>query len=169
MFLYPVDILNINYIINDVKKIIFLLTALFFINIANAEEIPPRGTVLTQNNIPIHWQYMEDYANALKQAFDNKKIFHLRGWGGAYDFIVTKNGEIKDIRGTIFQNDYYDKKIKEVILSVKPSKFYEGMNEADMLFSIYLGYQHYDEIDISVGFNLRYNKDIFNITIDLDK
>jgi len=64
------------------KKIIFLLITLFFVNIANAEEIPPRGVEKTKENIPIHWQYMENYANALKQAFNNKKIFHLRGWGG---------------------------------------------------------------------------------------
>jgi len=43
------------------------------------------------------------------------------------------------------------------------------MNEEDMLFSIYLGYQHYNKTDISVGFNPKLNRRIFDITIDLDK
>ena len=70
---------------------------------------------------------------------------------------------------SVFQNDYYNKKVKDVILSVKPSPFYEGMNAKDMLFRVYLGYQNYEDLDIYNGFHIKYNRDIFGIIIDLDK
>ena len=54
-------------------------------------------------------------------------------------------------------------------MSVKPSPFYKGMNAEDMLFDVYLGYQNYEEVDISVGFDIRYNRKSFSIGIDLDK
>ena len=136
---------------------------------AFGEDIPPRGVEMTKESNPIFWSYLEDYSIALKEAFEDAKIFHLRGWGAAYEFIITRDGEIKDLNGSVFQNDYYDRKIKDVILSVKPSPFYEGMNTEDMLFDVYLGYQSYEELDISIGFDIRYNQRSFSIGIDLDK
>lgn len=136
---------------------------------ALGEDIPPRGVEMTKETNPIFWSYLEDYSIALKEAFEDAKIFHLRGWGAAYEFIITRDGEIKDLKGSVFQNDYYDRKIKDVILSVKPSPFYEGMNTEDMLFDVYLGYQSYEELDISIGFDIRYNQRSFSIGIDLDK
>ena len=136
---------------------------------AFGEDIPPRGVEMTKETNPIFWSYLEDYSIALKVAFEDAKIFHLRGWGAAYEFIITRDGEIKDLKGSVFQNDYYDRKIKDVILSVKPSPFYEGMNAEDMLFDVYLGYQSYEELDISIGFDIRYNQRSFSIGIDLDK
>ena len=151
------------------KKIILLLMLIMFQIPALGEDIPPRGVEMTKETNPIFWSYLEDYSFALKEAFEDAKIFHLRGWGAAYEFILTRDGEIKDLKGSVFQNDYYDRKIKDVILSVKPSPFYEGMNAKDMLFRVYLGYQNYDEIYIHSGFHLRYGRKIFGISIDLDK
>lgn len=152
-------------------KKLFLLVILMFLLVpcAIGEDIPPRGVEMTKETNPIFWSYLEDYSSALKEAFDDAKIFHLRGWGAAYEFILTRDGEIKDLKGSVFQNDYYNKKVKEVILSVKPSPFYEGMNAEDMLFDVYLGYQNYEELDISIGFDIRYNRKSFSIGIDLDK
>lgn len=96
-------------------------------------------------------------------------MFRLRGWGAAYDFILTHDGEMKDIKGTVFQNDYYDKKVKEIILSVKPLPFREGMNVDEMHMSIYLGFQRYDDIDISIGGSFIDNKKVFSIDVDTSK
>ena len=151
------------------KKIILLLMLILFQIPVLGEDIPPRGVEMTKESNPIFWSYLEDYSIALKEAFEDAKIFHLRGWGAAYEFILTRNGEIKDLKGSVFQNDYYDRKIKDVILSVKPTPFYEGMNAEDMLINVYLGYQSYEELDISIGFDIRYNQKSFSIGIDLDK
>ena len=151
------------------KKIILLLMLIMFQIPALGEDIPPRGVEMTKETNPIFWSYLEDYSCALKEAFEDAKIFHLRGWGAAYEFILTRDGEIKDLKGSVFQNDYYDRKVKDVILSVKASPFYKGMNAEDMLFDVYLGYQNYEEVDISVGFDIRYNRKSFSIGIDLDK
>lgn len=151
------------------KKIILLLMLILFQIPVLGEDIPPRGVEMTKETNPIFWSYLEDYSIALKEAFEDAKIFHLRGWGAAYEFILTRNGEIKDLKGSVFQNDYYDRKIKDVILSVKPTPFYEGMNAEDMLINVYLGYQSYEELDISIGFDIRYNQKSFSIGIDLDK
>nr|DAT14477.1 MAG TPA: hypothetical protein [Caudoviricetes sp.] len=151
------------------KKIILLIMLILFQIPVLGEDIPPRGVEMTKETNPIFWSYLEDYSIALKEAFEDAKIFHLRGWGAAYEFILTRNGEIKDLKGSVFQNDYYDRKIKDVILSVKPTPFYEGMNAEDMLINVYLGYQSYEELDISIGFDIRYNQKSFSIGIDLDK
>lgn len=54
------------------------------------------------------------HAGFEKEAFEAKKIRHRRGWGAAYDFTITNIGEIKDIEGSVFQNDYYDEAVKEI-------------------------------------------------------
>lgn len=151
------------------KKIILIIMLILFQIPVLGEDIPPRGVEMTKETNPIFWGYLEDYTCKLKEAFEGAKIFHLRGWGAAYEFILTRDGEITDLKGSVFQNDYYDRKIKEVILSVKPSPFYAGMNAEDMLFRVYLGYQNYEDISIHSGFHLRYGRKIFGISIDLDK
>ena len=150
------------------RFIILILVLLMFPLISNAE-IPPRGTLMTKETNPIYWSYFEDYAALLKKAFEAKKIRHRRGWGAAYDFTITNIGEIKDIEGSVFQNDYYDEAVKEIILSVKPKPFYKGMDAEDLLFTVYLGYQRYEEVDIQVGFSLINNRKIVGIDIDLNK
>ena len=96
-------------------------------------------------------------------------MFRLRGWGAEYEFILTRDGEIKDMKGSIFQNDYYDKKVKEIILSVKPLPFREEMNVDEIHMRIYLGFQRYDEIDINIGGSFIDNKEIFSIGINTSK
>lgn len=59
--------------------------------------------------------------------------------------------------------------MKEIILSVKPKPFYKGMDAEDLLFTVYLGYQRYEEVDIQVGFSLINNRKIVGIDIDLNK
>lgn len=156
------------------KKIIILVLMLLLVPLnVRAEEVPPPGIgiAITKENVPIHWKYCEDYAQLLKNAFESetKKIHHRRGWGASYDFIITKNGDIVDMRGKVYQNDYFDEIVKDIILSVKPIPFYKGMNEENILFSVYLGYQHYSEVEIYAGFSMRYDKSIFGIVIDLNK
>nr|DAZ33630.1 MAG TPA: TolA C-terminal [Caudoviricetes sp.] len=158
------------------KKIIILILTLLLIPLnAIAEELPPRGIgiEITKKNSPIHWKYCEDYAKLLKQAFKTKtkEIQTERGWGASYDFIITKNGEIQDFEQTIYQNDYFDKIVKDIILSVKPIPFYEGMNEDSILVSIYLGYQRYNEVKICIGStDFKHNeRDIYMLLIDLKK
>ena len=43
------------------------------------------------------------------------------------------------------------------------------MDAEDLLFTVYLGYQRYEEVDIHAGSSFRYNRDIFGIDIDLNK
>ena len=151
------------------KKLFLILLLLMFQIPVSGEDIPPRGVEMTKETNPIFWSYLEDYSSALKEAFEDAKIFHLRGWGAAYEFMITRDGKIKNLKGSVLQNDYYDRKIKEVILYVKPAPFYKGMNAEDMLFRVYLGYQKSENIYIHSGFHLRYNRKIFGIIIDLDK
>lgn len=153
------------------KKLILILMLLIFQIPVLGEEFPPTGAGIkvTKETNPIYWSYLEDYGKALKQALEAKRMFRLRGWGAAYDFILTRDGEMKDIKGTVFQNDYYDKKVKEIILSVKPLPFREGMNVDEMHMSIYLGFQRYDDIDISIGGSFIDNKKVFSIDVDTSK
>lgn len=138
---------------------------------AFSEDFPPTGAGIevTKETNPIYWGYLEDYGKALKQALEAKRMFRLRGWGAAYKFTLTRDGAMKNMKGSIFQNDYYDKKVKEIILSVKPLPFREGMNVDEMNMRIYLGFQRYDEIDISIGGSFIDNKEIFSIGINTSK
>lgn len=151
------------------KKLIVLLILLLFPLAVVAEELPPRGMGIsvTKENTPIHWGYCEDYAELLKKAFKEKmkNNYHRRGWGTSYDFVITRNGDIVDMRETIYQNDYFDSIVKDIILSVKPIPFYEGMNEESIMVSVYLGYQKHEDIDISVGANAE--RVIYSIDVDL--
>ena len=153
------------------KKLIILLLFLWCPLTVFAEELPPRGMGIsvTKENSPIHWGYCEDYAELLKKAFKAKmkNKYHRRGWGTCYDFVITRNGDIVDMRETIYQNNYFDSIVKDIILSVKPIPFYEGMNEESIMFSVYLGYQKHDNIEISVGANAY--RDIYSIDVDLKK
>ena len=153
------------------KKLIILLLFLLFPLTVFAEELPPRGMGIsvTKENSPIHWGYCEDYAELLKKAFKAKmkNKYHRRGWGASYYFVVSKDGDIADMKHSIYQNDYFDSIVKDIILSVKPIPFYEGMNEESIMFSVYLGYQKHDNIEISVGANAY--RDIYSIDVDLKK
>ena len=50
-----------------------------------------------------------------------KNNYHRRNWGTCYDFVITRNGDIVDMRETIYQNNYFDSIVKDIILSVKPN------------------------------------------------
>lgn len=151
------------------KKLVVLLILLLFPLAVVAEELPPRGMRIdvTKENSPIHWGYCEDYAELLKKAFKEKmkNNYHRRNWGTCYDFVITRNGDIVDMRETIYQNNYFDSIVKDIILSVKPIPFYEGMNEESIMFSVYLGYYKHEDIDISIGANAE--RDIYSIDVDL--
>lgn len=152
------------------KKIILLFAFLFLLlPKCIAEELPPFGCgyELTKETNPIYFGYMEDYADKLKEALEARRMFRLRGMGASYIFLVTRNGEIKDMRKRTYHGEYFHKKVKDIILSVKPLPFRDGMNVDEMLFSVYLGYESYDELSLSIG-SLRY-KDIFQIFITTSK
>lgn len=153
------------------NKIILLIMLIIFQIPVFSEDFPPTGAGIriTKETNPIYWGYLEDYGKALKQALESKKMFRLRGWGAEYEFILTRDGEMKDMKGSIFQNKYYDNKVKKIILSVKPLPFREGMNIDEMHMSIYLGFQRYDEIDISIGGSFIDNKKVFSIGINTNK
>lgn len=152
------------------KKFILLIAFLFLLLPKSfGEEIPPNGCgyKLTKETNPIYFGYMEDYAEKLKIALESRRMFRLRGMGASYVFFLTRDGEIKDMKKRTYHGEYFHKKVKEIILSVKPLPFREGMNVDEMQFSVYLGYEPYDEISLSIG-SLR-NKDIFHISITTSK
>ena len=136
---------------------------------AFAEVITPRGVLMTKETHPIFWSYLENYSSALKQKLEASHMFRLRGFGASYVFFITKDGEIKDIKISTYQNKYYNEKVKEIILSVKPEPFYKGMDCDEMLMSVYLGYEKYNDTEISVGWDINVDKNIYDITIITDK
>ena len=153
------------------RLLILLLIILQTSNLGFSEELSPRGTGIpkTKETNPIYFGYMEDYAKELRKAFENKRMFALCHWGTSYYFTVTRNGEIKDMKISIYQNDYFDKKIKEIILSVKPLPFRDGMNMDYMRFKVYMGYEKYETSDVSIGIFPRTNESAFWIDITLKK
>ena len=153
------------------KILILLLIILLTSNTGFSEELSPRGTGIpkTKETNPIYFGYMEDYAKELRKAFENKRMFALCHWGTSYDIIVTREGEIKDVKISTMQNNYFDKKVKEIILSVKPLPFREGMNLDYMRFSIYLGYEKYEDIYLSIGACPRTTEKCFSLLITLKK
>lgn len=153
------------------KFLLTLLLLLFLCTAGLCEEIPANGCgyIPTKETNPIYWSYMEDYGAKLKQALETKKMFRLRGMGASYRFFLTRDGEIKDMKISTYQNKYFNEKVKEVILSVKPLPFREGMNMDEMQFSVYLGYEKYDEIDVGIGSSFINNKDIFQVSVTTKK
>ena len=153
------------------RLLILLLIILQTSNLGFSEELSPRGTGIpkTKETNPIYFGYMEDYAKELRKAFENKRMFALCHWGTSYYFTVTRNGEIKDMKISIYQNDYFDKKIKEIILSVKPLPFRDGMNMDYMRFKVYMGYEKYETSDVSIGIFPRTHESAFWIDITLKK
>ena len=153
------------------KLLILLLIILLTPKIGFSEELLPRGTRIrpTKETNPIYFGYMEDYAKELRKAFEKKRMFALRSWGTAYYFTVTRDGQIKDMRVSVYQNDYFDKKVKEVIMSVKPLPFREGMNLDYMRFKVYMGYENYETFDVSIGIFPRTYESAFWIDITLKR
>ena len=153
------------------KKLILILLLLIFQIPVFGEEFPPVGAGIrvTKETNPIYWGYFEDYASLLKEALEASRMFRLRGWGSSCEFIVTRNGEIKELKTSVFQNDYFDEKVKDIILSVKPLPFRDGMNMDEMRFRVYLGYERYNEINISVGSSFIDNKKTFSLMIITNK
>ncbi len=153
------------------KILILLLIILLTPKIGFSEELPPRGTRIrpTKETNPIYFGYMEDYAKELRKAFEKKRMFALCQWGTAYYFTVTRDGQIKDMRVSVYQNNYFDKKVKEVIMSVKPLPFRDGMNLDYMRFSVFLSYDNFEEVNMSIGAFPRSPDDCFTIQITLKK
>ncbi len=154
------------------KRLLILLLIIFLTPLnTKSEELYPFGSgkTATKETHPIYFGYMEDYAKELRKAFENKRMFALCHWGTSYDIIVTREGEIKDVKISTMQNNYFDKKVKEIILSVKPLPFREGMNLDYMRFSIYLGYEKYEDIYLSIGACPRTTEKCFSLLITLKK
>ena len=153
------------------KKIILILMLIIFQIPVFCEEFPPvgAGIEVTKETNPIYWGYLEDYASLLKDALEASHMFRLRGWGSSCEFIVTPSGEIKGIKTSVFQNEYFDEKVKNIILSVRPLPFRDGMNMDEMRFRVYLGYERYNEISISVGSSFIDNKKTFSLMIITNK
>ena len=157
------------------KKLIIILTAIFllFPSMCLSEELPPVGVGIpvTKKNTPIHWKYCEDYGQLLKKTFEekSKNTYRRRGWGASYNFLITRDGNITNMELDIYQNEYFNKVVKDVILSTKTIPFYEGMNEDSILVSIYLGYQRKPSVSVNIGRSGRYERAIFDVDIDLKK
>ncbi len=157
-------------IIIFMKRIILLILILILsVPSVFCETFTPIGVPMTKETHPITFGYFEDYAAQLKHALEKSKFYRRCGWGAAYRYIVTRAGKIEEIKGSIFQNDYYDEQIKSVILSVKPEPFREGMDYDDVLVDVYLGFEKYNEKTISVGNFLPKQRDIVDITITTKK
>lgn len=157
------------------KKLIIILTAIFLLvpSMCLSEELPPSGVGIpvTKKNTPIHWKYCEDYGQLLKKTFEekSKNTYRRRGWGASYNFLLTRDGNITNMELDIYQNEYFNKIVKDVILSTKTIPFYEGMNEDSLLVSIYLGYQRKPSVSVNIGRSGRYERAIFDVDIDLKK
>ena len=155
------------------KKILTTLLILFLLPLTVCgEELLPRGTGMsdTKETCPIHWGYMEDYAAALKEAFAKKKMLKITSMCVAYDYIVTPDGQIKDLvldHPAAFK--YYQRKIKEIIESVPPPKFREGMNLEYMRFHVAMFYEDYEDLQLSIGAYPRSLDNCFHILIVLKK
>ena len=151
------------------KKLILLFSIIMlFQTMVCGETIPPRGVPMTKETHPIHWSYFENYTKRLEQALKYNKKYRKINRGASYEYIITKEGEIKDIKDTGLRTDKFIDNIKDVILSVKPEPFYEGMESEDILFDTFLGYYKYNEIDISVGYSVK-NRKIIHLTVCLKK
>ncbi len=154
------------------KRILILLLILLLTPLSSkSEELYPFGSgkTATKETHPIYFGYMEDYAKELRKAFENKKMFALCHWGTSYYLTITRDGEIKDMRVSVYQNDYFDQKVKEIIMSVKPLPFRDGMNLDYMKFSIYLGYEDFEDIHFSIGADARTTDKCFTVHITLKK
>ena len=150
------------------KRIILLLLIVLFIQLpVLSEYIPPNGCgyTLTKETNPIYFGYMEDYSQKLKEALDKSRMFRLRDMGAAYEFYITRNGEIKDMKLDISQGKYFDRKIKEIIESVEPLPFRDGMNVDEMFFHVYLGYEHYDEFRQQIGGSFKTDEKVFGLMV----
>ena len=155
------------------KKILTTLLLLFLLPLTVCgEELAPRGRgySLSKETNPIYWGYMEDYAAALKEAFAKKKMLKITSMCVSYDYIVTPDGQIKDLvldPPAAFK--YYQRKIKEVIESVPPPKFYAGMNLEYMRFSVTMYYENYKDLHLGIGAYPRNDDYYFIVHIVLKK
>ena len=149
------------------KKILTALLLLFLLplNVCGEELLPHgSGKFMTKETNPIYWGYMEDYAAALKEAFAKKKMLKITSMCVSYDYIVTPDGQIKDLvldPPAAFK--YYQRKIKEVIESVPPPKFYAGMNLEYMRFSVTMYYENYKDLHLGIGAYPRNDDDYYFI------
>ena len=153
------------------KKLLLILLLLFIPNISYGEEFPPpgKGIAITKETNPIYWGYMEDYGVKLKEALEKSHMFRLRGMGASYVFFITRDGQIKDMRISTSQGKYFNRKVKEIILSVPPLPFRDGMDVDEMQFRVYLGYEWDDLIRIGVGRSFINEKRIFQLLITTSK
>ena len=159
-------------IIFYMKKILSILLILLFLpNFVSGEELWPRGMGKpeTKETHPIYFGYMEDYAELLREAFASKKMIKVLDFGVTYDYIVTRDGEIKEMKASLPHNPYHDRKIKEVILSVKPLPFREGMNLDYMRFSVSMFWDKYEMVYVFIGAYSQGPDDLFVLDITIPK
>ena len=155
------------------KKILTTLLLLFLLPLTVCgEELLPRGSGIraSKETNPIYWGYMEDYAAALKEAFAKKKMLKITSMCVVYRYIVTPDGQIKDLvldPPAAFK--YYQRKIKEIIESVPPPKFREGMNLEYMRFYVAMYYEDYEDLRLGIGAYPRNEDFDFLMTIVLKK
>ena len=153
------------------KKLLLIFILLLIPHNCFSEEIPPNGCGydITKETNPIYFGYMEDYGALLKKELEKSHMFRLRGMGASYVFFITRDGQIKDMRISTPNYEYFNKRVKKIIESVPPLPFRDGMNVDEMQFSVYLGYESDDMIRAGIGSSFRNNKDIFHIMVTTSK
>ena len=154
------------------KKLLILLIILLWSTLtAHCEVLSPFGSGTGDDELshPIHFLYMKEYTEALRDALKKKKMFVPFHWGVEYYFIVTREGEILDMKVSLSQNDYFDKKIKEVITSVEPPPFKEGMDSDYVLMDVYMGFESYEDISYDRGLFLHTLEPCLDIKITLKR
>ena len=133
------------------KKLILLLLTLM-INISLpvfSEELPVPNDDMSvdANRNPVHYKYINDYANRLKDAFE-KNSYNRNHMGTSYNYVLKRDGTICDLKRELYDSKKLTETVKNIILTTSPSPFSEGMNSEEFNIHVFMGVENYEEFSV---------------------
>lgn len=132
------------------KKLILILFACFLVsNITYCEELPKpgQGGVITKEQNPIYYSYIETYALRLKKAF-YQSGYRRNHMGTSYDYVIKRDGTICSLKRNLYDSKKLTETVKQIIINNPPPAFSEGMDIEEFNTHVFIGVENYEEFEI---------------------
>lgn len=129
------------------KKVLLIIVSIFiFTGVVFAEALPQPGDrlLLDKEKSPIHYKYINSYANTLKTAFE-KSGYRRNHMGTSYDYVIKRDGTICNLKRDLYDNEKISKVVKKIILDNPPPPFYKGMDKEEFNIHVFIGNESSEE------------------------
>lgn len=115
-----------------------------------SEELPKPGDkmFLSKERNPIHYKYINDYANRLKDAFE-KSGYNRNHMGTSYNYVLKRDGTICDLKRELYDSKKLTESVKNIILTTPAAPFSEGMNSEEFNIHVFMGVENDEQFNLN--------------------